>query len=161
MHDTDGRGPASRDHFDPHWRSPLSGVALLGGGDPFFTRGAGKEEAPISVLASPAPRGSNTYGYYRSGSYLDAGYKSYSIWTKNLLLPFFASNDRKEGGKDARQTEGRSFTGLFFTQHTQLSLLNRLLPFPLPDFRFRSVRCFNSSIWNQPMVLSMPIMLLG
>ena len=104
------RGPASRDHFDPHWRSPLSGVALLGGGDPFFTRGAGKEEAQISVLASPAPRGSNTDGDYRSGSYLDAGYKSYSICYLGLktcsCLSLLLMIERR-GGKDARQTEGK------------------------------------------------------
>jgi hypothetical protein len=82
----------------------------LGGGDPFFTRGAGKEEAPISVLASPAPRGSNTDGDYRSGSYLDAGYKSYSICYLGLktssCLSLLLMIERR-GGKDARQTEGK------------------------------------------------------
>jgi hypothetical protein len=82
----------------------------LGGGDPFFTRGAGKEEAPISALASPAPRGSNTDGDYRSGSDLDAGYKSYSICYLGLktcsCLSLLLMIERR-GGKDARQTEGK------------------------------------------------------
>lgn len=72
-------------------------------------------------------------------------WKLLRCWLEKLLnlleketcscLSFFASNNRMEG-----QTEGRSFTGLFFTQHTQLSLLNRLLPFPLLfSFLFRLV----------------------
>lgn len=63
-----------------------------------------KEEAPISisVLASPAPRGSNTDGYYRSGSDLDAGYQSYSISVKTCSCLSLLLMRERRGGKDAR-----------------------------------------------------------
>jgi hypothetical protein len=65
------------------------GLGSIGRRCPFFTRGAGKEEAPITVLACPAPRGSNTDGDYRSGSYLNARGASFQLeilWLRMRVL---------------------------------------------------------------------------
>jgi hypothetical protein len=65
------------------------GLGSIGRRCPFFTRGAGKEEAPITVLVCPAPRGSNTDGDYRSGSYLNARGASFQLeilWLRMRVL---------------------------------------------------------------------------
>ncbi|KAK7388832.1 hypothetical protein VNO78_23659 [Psophocarpus tetragonolobus] len=124
------RGPASRDHFDPHRRSPLSGVALLGGGDPFFTRGAGKEEAPILVLASPAPRGSNTYGALiaRSGTnlWLSPIHTGPSILLLGGILGYIGTG-KDTGQSCAFPTLARKRCETRFFNHYFSSTLNSIL----------------------------------